>query len=265
MVGLEFNSEGAELFKQITEENIGKQVAIFLDGQPISVPTVNEAIRDGQAVITGQFDIQEAKLLAQRLNAGALPVPIDLISEQTVGPTLGSSSLQKSLIAGLLGFALVALFMIFYYRLPGLLSVIALIFYIVFVLAIFKLLPVTLTLSGLAGVILSLGMAVDANVLIFERLKEEIKSGRTMASAIDEGFKRAWTSIRDGNLTTLIACLILFWFSSSVIKGFALTLGIGVIMSMISAVTITRIFLKLVAGWKFVRNYPWILGAVPKE
>jgi len=265
MVGLEFNSEGSELFKEITERNVGKKVAIFLDGEPISVPTVNEAIRDGRAVISGSFDVQEAKLLAQRLNAGALPVPINLISEQTVGPTLGSASLQKSLFAGLIGFVFVALFMIIYYRLPGLLSVIALCFYVVFVLAIFKLLPVTLTLSGLAGFILSLGMAVDANVLIFERLKEEIRSGRTMGSAIDEGFKRAWTSIRDGNLTTLIACVILFWFSSSVIKGFALTLGVGVIMSMISAVTITRVFLKFVGGWKAIKNNPWVLGAKPQQ
>jgi len=265
MVALEFNSEGAGLFAEITERNVGKPVAIFLDGEAISVPTVNDAITAGRAVITGGFSIAEAKLLAQRLNAGALPVPIELISEQTVGPTLGSISLEKSLTAGLIGFALVVLFMIIYYRLPGVISVIALLFYIVFVLALFKLIPVTLTLSGLAGFILSLGMAVDANVLIFERLKEEIKSGRTLGSAIDEGFKRAWTSIRDGNITTLIACLILFWFSSSVIKGFALTLGIGVIISMVSAISITRVFLKLIAAWKPIKNNFWLFGAKPRE
>lgn len=265
MVSLEFNSEGKDLFAEITGRNVGKPVGIFLDGQPISVPTVNEAITAGRAVITGGFSVQEAKLLAQRLNAGALPVPIELISEQTVGPALGAISLEKSLFAGLIGFALVVLFMILYYRLPGLISVIALCFYTVFILALFKLIPVTLTLSGLAGFILSLGMAVDANVLIFERLKEEIRSGRTLSSAIDEGFRRAWTSIRDGNLTTLIACLILFWFSSSVIKGFALTLGIGVIISMISAVSITRVFLKLVAAWKPVKTNYWLFGAKPEE
>lgn len=265
MVALEFNDEGKDLFAEITDRNTGKPVGIFLDGQPISVPTVNEKINAGRAVITGGFSIQEAKLLAQRLNAGALPVPIDLISEQTVGPTLGLISLEKSLFAGLIGFALVVLFMILYYRLPGVISVISLCFYIVFVLALFKLIPVTLTLSGLAGFILSLGMAVDANVLIFERLKEEIRTGRTMGSAIDEGFRRAWTSIRDGNITTLIACLILFWFSSSVIKGFALTLGIGVIISMISAVTITRIFLKLVGDWRPIKTNYWLFGAKPEE
>lgn len=265
MVALEFNAEGKDLFAEITERNVGKPIGIFLDGQPISTPTVNEAITAGRAVITGGFNVQEAKLLAQRLNAGALPVPIELISEQTVGPTLGSISLEKSLFAGLVGFALVVLFMLFVYRLPGLISVISLCFYVVFVLALFKLIPVTLTLSGLAGLILSLGMAVDANVLIFERLKEEIRSGRTLGSAIDEGFRRAWTSIRDGNLTTLIACLILFWFSSSVIKGFALTLGIGVILSMISAVAITRVFLKIIFGWKPVKSNYWLLGVKPEE
>jgi len=265
MVGIEFNSEGKDLFKELTEQNINEQIAIVLDGEVISAPRVNEPIRDGRAVISGDFDINEAKLLAQRLNAGALPVPIALVSEQTIGPTLGEISLSKTLNAAYIGFLLIALFMIIYYRLPGLISVISLLFYLVIVLAIFKLLPVTLTLSGLAGLILSLGMAVDANVLIFERLKEEIKSGRTLGSAIDEGFKRAWTSIRDGNITTLIACIILFWFSSSVIKGFALTLGIGVLVSMITAVTVSRVLLKLVAGWKPIRKRYWLFGAKPQE
>ncbi|MDD4995519.1 MAG: protein translocase subunit SecD [Patescibacteria group bacterium] len=265
MVALEFNDEGKDLFKDITERNVGKEVAIFLDGEPISIPVVNEAIRDGRAVIQGGFSVDEAKLLAQRLNAGALPVPIELVSEQTVGPALGSESLQKSLFAGLIGFLLVALFMIIYYRLPGFISVLSLAFYAVILLALFKLVPVTLSLSGLAGFILSLGMAVDANVLIFERLKEEIKSGRTLGSCVDEAFKRAWTSIRDGNLTTLIACALLFWFSSSVIKGFALTLGIGVIVSMFSAITVTRLILKLVIAWGPVRNNWRLLGAKPDK
>lgn len=265
MVGLEFNDDGKKLFAEITARNVGKPVAIFLDGEPISIPTVNEEIREGKAVITGGFSIQEAKLLAQRLNAGALPVPIEIISEQTVGPALGAVSLHKSLFAGLIGFALVVLFMILYYRLPGVIAVVALVFYVAFVLALFKLIPVTLTLSGLAGFILSIGMAVDANILIFERLREEIRSGRPLMSAIDEGFSRAWNSIRDANFTTLLACLILFWFSSSVIKGFALTLGIGVLMSMLSAIAITRVFLKLVGAWKVFKTKHWLFGARPEE
>jgi len=258
-VTLQFNSEGDKLFSEITERNIGRPVAIFLDGQAISVPTVQQAIYGGQAIITGDFTVDEAKLLAQRLNAGALPVPIDLISQQTVGPSLGQISLQKSLIAGLIGFLLIALFMIGYYRLPGLLSVFALLMYGAIVLAIFKLLPVTLTLAGLAGFVLSVGIAVDANVLIFERLREELRTGRPFSSAIDEGFRRAWTSIRDGNVTTLLACLILYWFSSSFIQGFALTLGIGILASMFTAIVVTRILLKWFAGWKWVRN-KWLFG-----
>lgn len=247
-VALDFNDEGAKLFEEITERNISKQVAIFLDGEPISTPMVQARISGGQAIITGSFDIRSAKLLAQRLNAGALPVPVTLIAQETVGASLGADSLQKSLTAGLYGFLLVALFMIAYYRLPGLLSVLALVLYAGIILALFKLVPVTLTLSGIAGFILSVGMAIDANVLIFERLKEELKSGKPLAFAIEEGFKRAWTSIRDGNYTTLIAAAILFWFSSSIIKGFALTLGIGVIVSMFSAIVITKNFLRVVSG-----------------
>jgi protein-export membrane protein SecD len=254
-VGLEFNSEGAQLFAEITARNVGKPVAIFLDGLPISTPTVQQEISDGKAVITGNFSLEEAKLLVRRLNSGALPVPINLISQQTVGATLGRDSLNKSLIAGLIGFALVILFMILYYRVQGLIAAITLIFYASAVIAIFKLLSVTLTLSGIAGFILSLGMAVDANVLIFERAKEELKRGKLLSRAIEEGFKRAWTSIRDGNLTTLLSCLILFWFSESMIKGFALTLGIGVLVSMISAITVTRMLLRYVEPW--IKNIWW--------
>ncbi len=248
-VGLEFNDEGKKLFGEITERNVGKPVDIFLDGEPISVPRVQEAIREGRAVITGSFTIPEAKLLAQRLNAGALPVPINLISQETIGATLGSESVQKSLFAALLGFLAVAVFMILYYRLPGLLAVLALVFYAVVVLALFKLIPVTLTLAGIAGFVLSVGMAVDANVLIFERAKEELRLGKSLGSAIDEGFKRAWPSIRDSNITTLISCFILFWFSTSMIKGFALTLSTGVIVSMLSALFITKSFLRFVTPW----------------
>ncbi len=248
-VALEFNDEGKKLFAEITERNVGKMVAIFLDGEPISIPRVQEVIREGKAVITGKFTIPEAKLLAQRLNAGALPVPITLISQETVGAALGTESVQKSLMAGLIGFLAVVIFMILYYRLPGLLSVLALTFYAIIVLALFKLIPVTLTLAGIAGFILSIGMAVDANVLIFERMKEELRLGKPIGSAIDEGFRRAWPSIRDSNITTLISCFILFWFSTSMIKGFALTLSTGVIVSMLSALFITKTFLRFVSPW----------------
>jgi len=258
-VSLGFDEEGADLFAEITERNTGKLVAIFLDGFPIRIPRVNEPILSGQAVISGSFSLAEAKVLAQRLNAGALPVPIDLISQTTVGASLGNESVQKSLKAGIWGLILVMIFMIVYYRLPGVLSAVALIIYVCIVLALFKLIPVTLTLAGIAGFILSVGLAVDANVLIFERMKEELKSGRNLSSAVDEGFKRAWTSIRDSNVSSLITCLILFWFGSSIIQGFALTLGIGIIISMFSAITITRQVLKLVSKWKIGKS-KWLFG-----
>lgn len=248
MVGIEFNEEGAKLFEQISERNIDKPVAIFLDGNPISVPRVQQKITGGKAVITGQFSVEEAQLLARRLNAGALPVPITLLSQATVGPTLGHASLLASLKAGLIALALVALFMLFYYRLPGFMAVVALGFYSLFLLAIFRLIPVTLTLSGIAAFILSLGMAVDANILVFERLREELRGGKPYLSALEEAFKRAWPSIRDGNLTTLIASAILFWFSTSLIRGFALVLGLGVLMSMFSALTITRHLLRAIGS-----------------
>lgn len=253
-VGLEFNDEGAELFAAITARNIGRSVAIFLDGEAISIPTVNEEITGGSAVISGGFTIQESKLLARRLNAGALPVPINLVSQQSIGASLGQDSLEKSLYAGLLGFLIVALFMLAYYRLPGLIAIIALMLYTAINLALYKIIPITLTLSGIAGFILSVGMAVDANILIFERLKEELIRGRTLGSAIDEGFRRAWLSIRDSNFTTLISCSILFYTSSSLIKGFALTLGIGVLVSMFSAIIVSRTLLRLVSGWKPLKH-----------
>ncbi|MEA3272034.1 MAG: protein translocase subunit SecD [Patescibacteria group bacterium] len=261
-VGLEFDDEGQKLFADITERNVGKPVAIFLDGIPISIPTVQEAIRDGKAVITGTFTYEEAKVLVQRLNAGALPVNIDLISQQSVGASLGQDSLEKSLKAGLIGFLLVIIFMILYYRLPGLLASIALILYGTLILALFKLVPVTLTLSGIAGFILSVGLAVDANVLIFERTKEELKRGKLLSRAIKEGFKRAWPSIRDGNLTTLLSCVILFWFSESMVKGFALTLGIGILVSLFSAMVVTKAFLRFVEPW--IKG-TWLFGVAKKD
>ena len=260
LVALNFDSEGATLFETLTANNVGKQIAIFLDGEVISAPTVQQTISGGQAVITGNFTLDEAKLLSQRLNAGALPVPVTLVSQQTVGPTLGAESLAKSIQAGLVGLALVALFMILYYRLPGLIAVLALMGYAAINLLLYKLLGVTMSLSGIAGFILSIGMAVDANVLIFERMKEELKSGRDLPSAIDQGFSRAWFSIRDGNFTVLISSAILFWFSTSFIKGFALTLLIGIFVSMFSAITVTRAYMNVVAGWGWARRHPWLFG-----
>ena len=258
-VSLEFDDEGSDLFEEITQRNIGNTVGIYLDGSPISIPRVNQAITSGSAVITGNFSLDEAKLLVQRLNAGALPVPITLVSQQNIGATLGASSVEKSLVAGIIGLVLVAIFMIVYYRLPGLISVIALIIYALFVLAIFKLVPVTMTLAGVGGFILSIGMAVDANVLIFERTKEELRDGKNLRLAIDTGFKRAWPSIRDSNISTLITTIILAWIGSSVVKGFAITLGIGVLISMFSAITVSRTLLRLIATDWFERRLKWFL------
>jgi len=249
LVSLAFNDEGKKLFADITKENVGKLVAIYLDGEPISIPRVQQEITEGTAVISGDFDFKEAKLLAQRLNAGALPVPIQLLSQQTIGASLGQDSLDKSLHAGLIGFLIVVAFMILYYRLPGVLASVALAMYTAFSLAVFKLWGITLTLSGIAGVILSIGMAVDANILIFERMKEELKNGRPLDSAIAEGFKRAWTSIYDSNISSLITCAILYTFTSSSVRGFAVTLAIGIVISMFSAITVTRTLLRLVAPW----------------
>lgn len=277
VVGLEFNDEGKKLFSEITERNVGKFIAIFLDGgaivdtdgdgiiSPYEVyaPRVQEPIRDGKAIISGDFSTAEAKLLVQRLNAGALPVPVSLISQETISASLGAESVRKSLFAGMIGFVLVALFMIVYYRLPGVVSVLSLLLYAGLTLAIFKLMPVTLTLAGIAGFILSIGMAIDANVLIFERLKEELRAGKTILLAIDESFRRAWAAIRDGNLTTLMGALILFWFSTSLVKGFGLTLSIGVLSSMFVAMLITKVFLKFSAPW-FKKSW-WWGAAKPKN
>jgi preprotein translocase subunit SecD len=259
-IGLEFDSEGKDMFAEITARNIGNPVGIFLDGEAITVPTVNEEIRDGSAVITGNFTLPEAKELSQRLNAGALPVPVNLVSQQTVGATLGKISLEKSLFAGLIGLIILALFMIIYYRLLGLLAVIALAIYASVSLAIFELIPITLTLSGIAGFILSVGMAVDANVLIFERFKEEIRDGKILSIAIEEGFQRAWPSIRDSNVSSLITCFILYAFGASMVRGFALTLGIGIFVSMFSAVVISRNFLRIITSPK-MNKYLWLFGA----
>lgn len=258
-VSLTFNAEGNEMFAKITRENVDKTIAIYLDGSIISAPVVQQEITSGQAIISGTFTLDEAKELAQRLNAGALPVPISLVSQQNIGPTLGQASIERSLFAGVLGLIMLSIFMVVYYRLPGALAVVALMIYSLIVLAVFKLWPVTLTLAGIAGFILSIGMAVDANVLIFERLKEELRSGKPIRQSIDEGFARAWFSIRDSNSSSLITCLILYWFGSSLIRGFAITLAIGIAVSMFSAITITRNFLSFVRmknmWWYGVNNH----------
>lgn len=251
LILLQFNEEGSSLFEQITSENVGKVLAIYIDNVPISAPVVNEKISGGKAQITGDFTLDEAKELVRNLNAGALPVPIKLISEQSVGPTLGAVSLQKSLKAGIIGFLLVILFLIVFYRIPGVLASLALVVYVVLILSLFKLVPITLTLAGIGGFILSIGMAVDANILIFSRIREELKSDQGFSIALEEGFRRSWPSIRDGNFTTLIVALILFFLGTSFIKGFALTLSIGILMSMFSAVFITRNLMRLFVGTKF--------------
>ncbi len=258
-VQLQFNSEGTKLFAELTKKNLNKIIAIYLDGAAISTPNVQTEITNGTAVITGNFALKDAKDLAKRLNAGALPVPITLVSQQNVGATLGRESIERSLVAGLIGLLLVAIFMIIYYRLPGLLAVFALFIYTLIVLAIFKLWPVTLTLAGIAGFILSIGMAVDANILVFERTKEELMNGRPLLSAIDEGFRRAWLSIRDSNVSSLITAFILIWFGSSLIKGFAVTLSIGILVSMFSALTVTRTLLHLVVS-KWMAKHLWLFG-----
>ena len=260
---LSFNSEGKDLFADITKRNVGKPVAIFLDGLPISIPTVNEAITSGDAVITGKFTIKEAKLLAQRLTAGALPVPIKLVNQNTVGATLGKASVDASLRAGLWGILLVALFMAFIYRLPGLISVFTLGIYGLIILALFKLWPVTLTLAGIAGFILSIGMAVDANVLIFSRLVEELRASKPWQIALNESFRRAWPSIRDGNVTTLLTCIILIQFGTSIIKGFAVTLTLGVLVSMFSALIITKYIMKFAISERMAK-INWLFGVKSK-
>jgi preprotein translocase subunit SecD len=243
-VSLEFTDEGGKIFAELTKNNIGKVLAIYLDGSPISIPRVEEEISGGKAQITGSFTLTEAKELAQRLNAGALPVPINLISQQNIGASLGHESLQESLKAGIIGFLAILLFMVVFYRLSGFFSALSLVIYVIFLLAFFKLIPVTLSLAGIAGFLLSMGMAVDANMLIFSRAKEELKSGRSFSDALTNGTKRAWPAIRDGNFTTILVGLVLFIFGTSFVKGFALTLIIGNLVSMFSAIVITNYLIK---------------------
>ncbi|MDE2057966.1 MAG: protein translocase subunit SecD, partial [Patescibacteria group bacterium] len=238
-----FNSAGAALFEKITRENVGKQLGIFLDNQLISSPVIQEAIPGGTAVISGNFSATAARDLVRNLNFGALPVPINLESSSSVGPTLGAAAIAAGIGAAIVGFALVALFMIGWYRLPGVIAALALAEYLALMLAVIKFVPVTLTASGIAGLIITLGMAVDANVLIFERTKEELRKGESPREAVRVGFARAWTAIRDGHLTMIISGLILFWLGTSIVQGFALVFVLGVLASFISAVSVSRVYL----------------------
>lgn len=243
VVSIRFTPEGSTLFAEITRENVGERLAIFLDGEIISSPRINEAIIGGTAIVSGGFTATEARELAQNLSFGALPMPITLVSTQTIGAALGADVLDQGMVAGAVGFVLVAFFLIAYYRMPGVAAVIALVSYVVLMLAIFQYLPVTLTAAGLAGFVLSLGIAVDANVLVFERLKEELKAEVNSHEAIKNAFARAWSAIRDGNFTSILAAVILFWFGTAMVKGFALVFGLGVVVSMFSALVITRVLL----------------------
>ncbi|HUY05591.1 MAG TPA: protein translocase subunit SecD [Candidatus Paceibacterota bacterium] len=258
---LNFNSDGAKLFEQITSQNVGQTLAIFLDGQPISTPVIKEAIPGGQATISGQFTATEARDLVRNLNFGALPVPITLESSSAVGPTLGSIAISAGVKAGLIGFAIIALFMIAWYRLPGVIAVLALAEYLAFMLAVIKVIPVTLTASGIAGLIISVGMAVDANVLIFERTKEELRKGESPREAVHIGFARAWTAIRDGHLTMIISGVILFWLGTSIVQGFALVFVLGVLASFISAVSLSRVFLLAIVPEKGQGAWKFLLGS----
>lgn len=243
IVVLHFNDEGAALFEKLTKENVGKQLAIFLDGEAISAPVIQETIPGGTATISGRFTPTEARDLVRNLNFGALPVPITLQSSNTVGPTLGAEAFHSGVKAGIIGFILVSLFMIAWYRFAGVVATVALIIYILINLLLIKVIPITLTASGIAGFILSIGLAVDANVLIFERMKEELRLGKDAHDAVKIGFQRAWSAIRDGHLTMIISSIILFWLGTSLVQGFALVFGFGVIASLISAVFVSRVFL----------------------
>ncbi len=272
IVELAFDEEGAKIFEQVTERNVNKPLAIYLDDYSIIdtnddgqidnsdlyAPNVVEKISGGKAQITGLASAQEAKTLVKRLNEGALPVPLgEPIAQQKVGPTLGAISLEQTVVAGVIGFLLVMLFMIAYYRLPGLLASLALALYGALLLAVFKLIGVTMSLAGIGGFILSAGMAVDANILIFSRLKEELRSGKGLVLSVEEGFNRAWPAIRDGNFTTVAVALILFFLGTSFVKGFAATLIWGIMLSMYSAIVVTRTFLRIMAGTR-LGKFGWL-------
>ncbi len=262
VVAFELNAEGTQIFSQFTSTHIGQILGIALDKEVISVPSINTAITEGKGVIEGRFTSDEANTLSVQLRYGSLPIPLKVVTSVTVGPTLGQDSLRKSMIAGLIGMSVVVLFMALYYRLPGIVADLALVCYALITYALFRMIPVTLTLPGIAGFVLSVGVAVDANVLIFERIKEELRSGKSLKQAIDLGWNRAWPSIRDSNFSTLITCGILFWFGNtfgaSIVKGFSLTLAIGVMVSMFTAIVVSRTFLHLVLdNINFTQHTRW--------
>lgn len=249
-VSLQFNDEGAKLFETLTERNVGKPIAIFLDDVLIEVPVVQEIITGGTASITGGFTVETARSLVERFNAGALPAPIRLVNQEVISADLGSDSLRTAVLGGMLGTLLIIAFMLVFYRAYGIYACVALLMYIAITLAVFKLIPITLTLAGIAGFILSIGMAVDANILVFERTKEELERGLERGKALEEGFRRAWSSIRDSNLSTMITSFVLYYFTSSFVRGFALALFVGVIISMFSAITITRTLMRVAMSRK---------------
>lgn len=257
-INLEFDGEGSDMFAELTRDNLGKRIAIYLDGVPISAPVVQAEITSGQAVISGGFTLQEAKQLSQRLNAGALPVPIELIGQQIIGPSLGRLSTEQSVRASIAGLVIVIVWMILFYRLPGVVASVALLLYMIFFLALIKLIPITLTLAGIAGFILTVGMAMDANILIFERFRENLRAGRGVSYALKDGFQEAWSSIWASNVSGLLTALVLYGFGTSIVRGFALTLALGIVLSMFTAVTVTRVLLSLVLAVKFTQRPFWL-------
>lgn len=262
VVNLEFTDEGAKKFADLTTKNVGRRISILLDGEVLTDPNVREPITGGRAEITGQRTLEEAQHLAVLLRSGALPVKVNIIETRTVGPTLGQDSKDKSEFAFVIGISAVLLFMVLFYRLSGLIADISLMAYVLLLLFALKMLDATLTLPGVAGIILSVGMAVDANVLIFEHFKEEFRKGKTLRLSMDSGFKRAFTTIFDSNITTIIAALVLFLFGTGTIKGFAITLGLGVVLSMLTAITLTRYMLKLLIAANIFKG-PFAYGAKP--
>jgi preprotein translocase subunit SecD len=263
-ISFTLKSAGAQVFGDYTSANVGKYLAIVLDKRVISTPVINTAITDGKGVIQGNFTYDSANALAIQLRYGSLPIPVKVVESRTVGPTLGEESLRKSFLAGAIGLGVVILFMVLYYRLPGVLAALALVTYALFSLALFKIIPVVLTLPGIAGFILSIGMAVDANILIFERMKEELRAGRNLRNAIDLGWSRAWPSIRDSNISTLITSLILFifgnTFGASMVKGFSVTLALGVVVSLFTAINVTRTYLHTVLDNTKLEEHPGWFG-----